>query len=48
MTPYIKQLLAFIGITEVEFIFAEGIAMGDENKKLAITNATQELAKLTV
>lgn len=48
MTPYIKQFLGFIGITDVELIYAEGTAMGEDNKTLAITNAQQALAAITL
>jgi len=29
MTPYLRQMLAFLGMTEVTFIAAEGMAMGE-------------------
>src|SRR5581483_9737519 len=32
-TPYVRQFLAFLGITDVEFVFAEGLAFGEEPKK---------------
>ncbi|MBI6547323.1 FMN-dependent NADH-azoreductase [Xenorhabdus lircayensis] len=31
MTPYLRVFLGFIGITDVEFVFAEGLAMGAES-----------------
>ncbi|MEZ9233344.1 FMN-dependent NADH-azoreductase [Vibrio amylolyticus] len=43
LTPYIKQFLAFIGITDVQFIHAEGTAMGDETKSSAINIAKKQL-----
>ncbi|MBD2796774.1 FMN-dependent NADH-azoreductase [Xenorhabdus sp. 18] len=30
MTPYLRTFLGFIGITDVEFVFAEGLALGAE------------------
>ncbi|MEA1064968.1 FMN-dependent NADH-azoreductase [Apirhabdus apintestini] len=30
LTPYVKLFLGFIGITDVNFVFAEGVAMGPE------------------
>ncbi|APV50249.1 FMN-dependent NADH-azoreductase [Betaproteobacteria bacterium GR16-43] len=39
-TTYVRDFLAFLGITEVEFIFAEGLAMGDATRKPAIDKAT--------
>jgi FMN-dependent NADH-azoreductase len=47
-TPYLKSVLAFIGITEVETIFVEGIAFGPEaieNALAAARNRSDELAK---
>ncbi|MEX2353515.1 MAG: NAD(P)H-dependent oxidoreductase [Gammaproteobacteria bacterium] len=40
-TPYIRQFLGFIGITDIEFIYAEGLAMGNDvgQKALAAANA---------
>src|SRR5215469_6190285 len=31
-TPYVRQFLAFLGIRDVEFIYAEGLAIGAEHK----------------
>ena len=39
-TAYVRDFLAFLGITEVEFIFAEGLAMGDAVRAPAVENAT--------
>lgn len=47
-TPYLKSVLAFIGITEVETVFIEGIAFGPEAAENAIAAArsrSDELAK---
>ena len=47
-TPYLKSVLAFIGITEVETIFVEGIAFGPEaieNTLAAARSRSDELAK---
>lgn len=38
-TDYIKVFLGFIGITDVEFIYAEGLNMGEEPKARALENA---------
>jgi FMN-dependent NADH-azoreductase len=38
LTPYVKLFLGFIGITDVNFVFAEGIAYGPE----VATKATDE------
>ncbi len=38
VTPYLKVFLGFIGITEVEFVLAEGLAMGDHAER-AVSDA---------
>lgn len=35
-TPYVKQFLGFLGITKVEFVYAEGLALGDEARRAAL------------
>ncbi len=47
-SDYIRGFLAFIGITDVEFVYAEGLAMGDEGKKAAIADAHQQIDKLNL
>jgi len=37
--PYLRALFGFLGVTEVEFVRAEGLAMGDERKSQAISGA---------
>ena len=37
--PYFKQLLGFIGYTDVEVVFAEGLNMGDDAKASALSAA---------
>jgi FMN-dependent NADH-azoreductase len=38
-TQFVRQFLAFIGITDVEFVYAEGLAMGDERRNEGLTAA---------
>jgi len=38
-TPFVRQFLAFLGITDVEFIYAEGLAMGEAPKNEALAAA---------
>jgi len=45
-TDYIRQFLGFLGIIDIEFIYAEGLNMGDANKETALTNARQQIAEL--
>ncbi|MDC9593011.1 FMN-dependent NADH-azoreductase [Xenorhabdus sp. IM139775] len=39
MTPYLRTFLGFIGITDVEFVFAEGLALGAESATQTHQNA---------
>jgi FMN-dependent NADH-azoreductase len=45
-TGYMRNLLAFLGIEDTQFIYAEGTAMGDESRKTAIRSARQQLRAL--
>ena len=45
---YIRNFLGFIGIEAIEFVFAEGLALGEASKQRAITQAQTELAGLQV
>ena len=46
-TAYVRDFLGFIGMTDVEFIYAEGLNMGDESKHTALAQAHQAIADLT-
>lgn len=45
-TPYLKQFLGFIGLTDVEFIDAQGLAMGEETREKSLSSAQHTIAKL--
>jgi FMN-dependent NADH-azoreductase len=45
-TQYLTQILSFIGINDVEFTYAEGLAMGEEKKQVAVANAETEIAQM--
>ncbi|MDX9874554.1 MAG: FMN-dependent NADH-azoreductase [Spongiibacteraceae bacterium] len=47
VTTYVRQMLAFLGIVDVEFIYADGLNMGDEPRTAAIAGAEQAIAALT-
>src|SRR5690349_13174535 len=38
-TSYIRDFLRFVGISDVEFVYAEGLAMGDAPKAAALAKA---------
>ncbi|MDF3871651.1 FMN-dependent NADH-azoreductase [Pseudomonas putida] len=45
-TVYIQDFLRFIGITDVEFVYAEGLNMGDESRVEALAEAKEQLERL--
>jgi FMN-dependent NADH-azoreductase len=45
-TAYVRHFLRFIGIDDVEFIYAEGLNLGETSKQSALAQAQVELAEL--
>jgi FMN-dependent NADH-azoreductase len=45
-SAYVRQFLGFIGITDVEFIYAEGLAMGEDSRTAAIVEAGKRIEQL--
>lgn len=45
-TDFIRNFLGFIGITEVEFVYAEGLNMGEESKTAGLASAHAELTRI--
>lgn len=45
-TGYVRDFLRFVGIGDVEFVYAEGLAMGEEAKTAALAGARRELGRL--
>ncbi len=45
-TGFIKTFFSFIGIRDIEFVYAEGLNLGDEPKKLALQNAAAQIERL--
>lgn len=43
LTPYLSTFLGFVGITDVEFIYAEGLAMGEEAERNGIDAAYRQI-----
>ena len=41
--PYLRTVLAFLGMTDVEFVYAEGVAMGADAERDAITDAERQI-----
>jgi FMN-dependent NADH-azoreductase len=48
LVPYLKTLLGFIGINDVEVVYAEGLNMGQQSAENAINSAMQALQRLTL
>lgn len=45
-TPYVKQFLSFLGMDDVQFIYAEGLAIDEESKRRALAAAGESVASL--
>ena len=45
-TDYIRSFFGFIGIADVEFVYAEGLNMGEESKAAGLAGANNELGRL--
>ncbi len=46
IAPYLKTMLGFLGITDLHFVYAEGLAMGEEAAAAALTDARAQIAAL--
>jgi FMN-dependent NADH-azoreductase len=46
-TGYVRDFLGFLGITDVEFVYAEGLAISEATKQAALTNAHAQIEALT-
>ncbi|HZX71938.1 MAG TPA: FMN-dependent NADH-azoreductase [Rhodanobacter sp.] len=44
--PYLRAALGFIGISDIEFVRAEGIAVGEEQKAAALESARRSIGTL--
>ncbi len=45
-TAYVRDFLAFLGVTEVEFIYAEGLAMGEAPKTASLAAAQDAITRI--
>lgn len=43
---YLTTIFGFLGITDVEFIYAEGVNLGDESRSKSIAAAEQQVTEL--
>jgi FMN-dependent NADH-azoreductase len=45
-TAYVRDFLRFLGIDDVEFVYAEGLSMGDASKAEALANAEKAIQSI--
>ncbi|MGC9421548.1 MULTISPECIES: FMN-dependent NADH-azoreductase [unclassified Vibrio] len=48
VTPYLKTILGFIGITDVQFAYAEALNMGEDSATQGIASAKAQLAEMVL
>jgi FMN-dependent NADH-azoreductase len=44
--PYLKTIFSFLGLTDVQFVYAEGLAMGPEAEQNAFASAQSQIEDL--
>lgn len=45
-TSYVRDFLAFLGMTDIEFVYAEGLAISPESKQAGLAKAAEQIARL--
>jgi FMN-dependent NADH-azoreductase len=45
-TPYLRQFLGFLGLDDLEFVHAEGLAISAESREQSLSSARHTIAKL--
>ena len=45
-TPYVRDFLAFLGMSNASFVYAEGLAISPASKEKALANAHAEIDRL--
>ena len=45
-TPYIRAFLSFIGMSDIEFVYAEGLAISEASKQQGLARASVEVDRL--
>jgi FMN-dependent NADH-azoreductase len=41
--PYLQTIFSFLGLTDVQFVYAEGLAMGPEAEQQALASAQTQI-----
>ena len=44
--PYLKMVLGFLGMTDVRFVYAEGLAMGEDAERAGIASAWDQIEEV--
>jgi FMN-dependent NADH-azoreductase len=44
--PYLKAVLGFLGMTDIQFVYAEGLAMGPEAEQKALASAELQIEEV--
>jgi FMN-dependent NADH-azoreductase len=44
--PYLQTVLSFLGMTDIQFVYAEGLAMGPEAEQQALASAHAQIEEL--
>ena len=47
-TPFVRQFLTFIGISDIRFVYAEGLAMGPESRNNSLAAARADARRLAL
>ena len=47
VVPYVQTMLAFIGIEELEIVYAEGLAIGEQERQVSLADAEARIDALT-
>jgi FMN-dependent NADH-azoreductase len=45
-TGYVRDFLRFIGIDQIEFVYAEGLAVSEQSKSQGLARASQQISQL--
>jgi len=45
-SSYVRDFLAFLGMTDVQFVYAEGLAISPQSKEAGLAKAAAEIARL--
>ena len=45
-TSYVRDFLRFLGMTDIEFVYAEGLAISPQSKEAGLARAVAEIARL--